>query len=264
MPIEGASAHAAVARLAVPLGLDVMATAQGIVSVVTANMARAIRVVSVQRGYDPHDYTLLAFGGAGPLHATRLARELEISRVLVPRNPGTLRALGLLLTDLQSNFARTRHLRLDGEAPAAIAETFAGLDAQAMAWFGREGIAPAARSLRRAAFKVPGGLVTMDDLKRREPNVRGIIGATRGNHGQSLALAPRRSPSARPRWRRIRPRRGSSSSTAARSPATAATTKPWSGTARRPVGDPRRRAFHTQIGQIAADQIPPGSGIMRR
>ena len=55
-----------------------MATAQGIISVVTANMARAIRVITVQRGHDPRDYTLVAFGGAGPLHAARLARELEI------------------------------------------------------------------------------------------------------------------------------------------------------------------------------------------
>ena len=54
--------------------MDVMATAQGIMSVVTANMARAIRVISVQRGYDPRDYTLVAFGGAGPLHAARLAQ----------------------------------------------------------------------------------------------------------------------------------------------------------------------------------------------
>ena len=81
------------------LGLDVMATAQGILSVVAANMARAIRVISVQRGHDPRDYTLAAFGGAGPLHAARLARELDIGRILVPRNPGILCAMGLLLTD---------------------------------------------------------------------------------------------------------------------------------------------------------------------
>ena len=90
------------------LGLDVMATAQGIVSVVTANMAKAIRVISVQRGHDPRDYTLVAFGGAGPLHAARLARELEIPRVLVPRHPGILCALGLLLSDLKTNYAQTR------------------------------------------------------------------------------------------------------------------------------------------------------------
>ena len=87
------------------LGLDAMQTAQGIISVVTANMARAIRVISVQRGYDPRDYTLVAFGGAGPLHAARLARELEIGRVLVPVSPGILCAMGLLLTDLRTDFA---------------------------------------------------------------------------------------------------------------------------------------------------------------
>ena len=85
-----------------------MATAQGIIAVVTANMARAIRVISVQRGHDPRDYTLVAFGGAGPLHAARLARELEIGRILVPRNPGILCAMGLLLTDLRADFATTR------------------------------------------------------------------------------------------------------------------------------------------------------------
>ena len=90
-----------------------MATAQGIISVVTANMARAIRVISVQRGHDPRDYTLMAFGGAGPLHAARLARELDIGRVLVPRNPGILCALGLLLTDLRADFAATRLMPRD-------------------------------------------------------------------------------------------------------------------------------------------------------
>ena len=62
----------------------------------------------VQRGHDPRDYTLMAFGGAGPLHAARLARELDIGRVLVPRNPGILCAMGLLLTDLRADFASTR------------------------------------------------------------------------------------------------------------------------------------------------------------
>ena len=108
MPVQRDLAAEAVERLASQLGLDTMATAQGIISVVTANMARAIRVISVQRGYDPRDYTLVAFGGAGPLHAARLARELEISRVLVPVSPGILCAMGLLLTDLRTDFALTR------------------------------------------------------------------------------------------------------------------------------------------------------------
>jgi N-methylhydantoinase A len=110
MPIRRALAVEAIQRLADRLGLGLMATAQGIVSVVTANMARAIRVISVQRGHDPRHYTLMAFGGAGPLHAARLARELDMRRVLVPAKPGILCAMGLLMTDLRADFAVTRLL----------------------------------------------------------------------------------------------------------------------------------------------------------
>ena len=129
MTIDRARAEAAIERLGARLGLDVMTTAQGIVSIVTANMARAIRVISVQRGHDPREYALVAFGGAGPLHAARLARELEIPRILVPRHPGILCALGLLLSDLRTDYARTRLLPVDDGAMPAMAETFAELDA---------------------------------------------------------------------------------------------------------------------------------------
>ncbi len=108
MPVRQDLADAAIARLAASSEWTKMATAQGIISVVTANMARAIRVICVQRGHDPRDYTLVAFGGAGPLHAARLAKELDIGRILVPRNPGILCAMGLLLTDLRADFATTR------------------------------------------------------------------------------------------------------------------------------------------------------------
>jgi N-methylhydantoinase A len=148
--LDRARAEAAVARLAGALGLDVMATAQGIVSVVTANMAKAIRVISVQRGHDPREYTLVAFGGAGPLHAARLARELDIPRILIPRHPGILCALGLLLSDLRTDYARTRLLPLQPTMLAVIRETFADLEGQAGAWFDRESVAAADRSLRRS------------------------------------------------------------------------------------------------------------------
>ena len=140
MAVRQDLARAAIGRLAGQLGLGVMETAQGIVSVVTANMARAIRVVSVQRGHDPRDYTLAAFGGAGPLHAARLARELDIARVLVPRNPGIFCALGLLLTDLRADFAATRLTTLAPGAAAVMEDAFAGLRGQAEAWFAAEGI----------------------------------------------------------------------------------------------------------------------------
>lgn len=149
MPIRRDLSIAAIERLAARIGMDTMATAQGILSVVTANMAKAIRVISVQRGHDPRDYTLIAFGGAGPLHAARLAKELEIRRVLVPRNPGILCAMGLLLTDLRADFAATRLTPLDKDALGPMEAAFAALEAQAAQWFAQEHIAEGARKLTR-------------------------------------------------------------------------------------------------------------------
>jgi N-methylhydantoinase A len=149
MPVRQDLARAAIERLAVSLRVDTMATAQGVISVVTANMARAIRVISVQRGHDPRDYTLVAFGGAGPLHGARLAKELEIGRILVPRNPGILCAMGLLLTDLRADFATTRLHTLSSAALIDTVDAFRVLRAQADAWFAEEGIPPTARRLTR-------------------------------------------------------------------------------------------------------------------
>jgi len=149
MAIKRGLAVAAVQGLADRLKLGLMETAQGILSVVTANMARAIRVISVQRGHDPRHYTLMAFGGAGPLHAARLARELDMRRVLVPANPGILCAMGLLLTDLRADFAVTRLLPVTDGAAAGLAEAFATLAERAGRWFEHEGIAPGNRRLTR-------------------------------------------------------------------------------------------------------------------
>ena len=139
----------AIETLANRLNLDAMRTAQGILAVVNANMARAIRVISVQKGYDPRDYTLVAFGGAGPLHAVRLARELEIKRVLVPVSPGILCAMGLLLTDLRADFALTRLTVLDDAALPVLHDAFATLAEQASEWFRAEAIAVDARRIVR-------------------------------------------------------------------------------------------------------------------
>ncbi|MBT9292117.1 hydantoinase/oxoprolinase family protein [Hyphomicrobiaceae bacterium 22] len=149
MAIRRDLSHAAIERLAQRLGLGTMETAQGIISVVTANMARAIRVVSVQRGHDPRDYALAAFGGAGPLHAARLARELGMSRVIVPRFPGILCAMGLLLTDLRADFAATRLLTLEEASLDPLEALFAGLARDADAWLAAEGLPAAARRLTR-------------------------------------------------------------------------------------------------------------------
>ncbi|CAM2736061.1 hydantoinase/oxoprolinase family protein [Streptomyces albus] len=154
MPVDEQASRAAVARIAERVGLGVEECAHGILRVVTANMARAIRVISVQRGYDPRDYTLVPFGGAGPLHASQLARELGMRTVLVPPTPGAQSALGLLMTDVRADFSRTRIQRVDGERAATAARLgalWAELEQEADAWFDAERIPEADRASERTA-----------------------------------------------------------------------------------------------------------------
>ncbi|WP_321854969.1 hydantoinase/oxoprolinase family protein [Paraburkholderia tropica] len=149
MKVHRELAVEAIGEIAQRLGMDTMQTAQGIISVLTANMAKAIRVISVQRGHDPRDYALMAFGGAGPLHAARLAKELDMSHVIVPLTPGTLCALGLLLTDLRSDFALTRLLPLAASSLGALRDGYGELQAKARQWCDGEQIDASAREYTR-------------------------------------------------------------------------------------------------------------------
>ncbi|MEW6771842.1 MAG: hydantoinase/oxoprolinase family protein [Bacillota bacterium] len=114
-------------RVARPLGLTLEAAAEGIIRVVNASMAGAIRVVSVQKGYDPRDFTLVAFGGAGPLHAVELARELGIPRILVPLYPGVTSAWGMLAADVRHDYSLTCVMELNPGAGPALDDRFAAL-----------------------------------------------------------------------------------------------------------------------------------------
>ncbi|WBX84167.1 hydantoinase/oxoprolinase family protein [Sphingosinicella microcystinivorans] len=143
-------AEAAIGRLAGNLGMDPMLTADGIIAIATATMAKAVRVISVQRGHDPRDYALIAFGGAGPLHAARLARELGMTRVIIPPTPGTLCALGLLMTDLRTDFSLTDVQTLEDQALPRIAKRISVLLDQATDWFEREAVASASRRIRHS------------------------------------------------------------------------------------------------------------------
>jgi N-methylhydantoinase A len=107
------SREAIVTNCAVPLRLDEVSTAMGIVDIANATMVEAMRLISVQRGHDPGEFCLIAFGGAGPMHANRLASELGIPTVIVPPSPGVASALGMLLTDLRHDYYITRLQRLD-------------------------------------------------------------------------------------------------------------------------------------------------------
>ena len=116
--------------------------AAGILRVVETQMEKAIRVISVERGYDPREFTLVAFGGGGPLHACSLARALRIPRVLVPVMPGALSAVGILLADTVRDYSRT--VMLPGDRIAEIGDIFSELEGRGVAEFAEEGLTGAA------------------------------------------------------------------------------------------------------------------------
>lgn len=118
--------------------LSVNEAATGILSVVNANMSRAIRLISVQKGYDPREFTLVSFGGAGGLHCGALARELNIPRILIPPSPGTFCSLGLLVTDIRSDYVRSSLYDANGENIAAISELFADMEKEGSAMLAKE------------------------------------------------------------------------------------------------------------------------------
>jgi N-methylhydantoinase A len=131
-------------RMNRPLGVE--ALAEGIVTIAVARMTSAIREISIQRGHDPRDFTLIAFGGAGPMHALAMADEIGIPRVLVPRHPGNFSALGLLAADIKHDDVRTRVGLLRERLPA-LRQAFTEMEAAARQQLEREGFAPEQQKL---------------------------------------------------------------------------------------------------------------------
>ncbi len=131
------------------LGMELHEAAEAIVQVANANMADAVRLISISRGYDPRDFALVAFGGAGALHGAALAKELAIPVVIVPPYPGVTSALGCLLVDVQHDLAES-YIRPAADAdPAAIEAAFAVLEAEARERLQNEGIPPGRRLVER-------------------------------------------------------------------------------------------------------------------
>jgi N-methylhydantoinase A len=138
-------------RVAGPLGLGVTEAAAAIVEIVNSNMAEALRIVSVERGHDPREFALIAFGGAGPVHAAALAAELQIPEVIVPPAAGAFSALGLVASDLKRDYSRTLYAALAALDPAQVAEALAKMEAMATEWLASAGIPSERRALLRAA-----------------------------------------------------------------------------------------------------------------
>lgn len=148
MKVDRAPAEAAIrVQIAEPLGISVEEAAQGIISIATANMSRAIRSVSVEHGHDLAGVALFAFGGAGPLHAAEVAEECGLDKIVVPREPGTLCARGVLLSDLSRDYVRTALVSVTAANWPQIVTLGAELAAAGSDWLASEALPDARREL---------------------------------------------------------------------------------------------------------------------
>ena len=150
--IDAVAAEAAItAHVADPLRLSVPDAAARIVEVVNATMAQALRIVSVERGHDPAGFSLIAFGGAGPVHAAFLAAELAIPEVIIPPAPGAFSALGLVASDIKCDWSRTLYAELGTLVPARLAEALTAMELAGEAFLTEAQVAEARRVLIRQA-----------------------------------------------------------------------------------------------------------------
>lgn len=139
-PLDVGKARAALEKIARHFGITVEEAAVAVIRLANANMVNALKLVSVRRGYDPRDFTMLAMGGSGPVHATALARELRCRRVLIPRMPATFSAWGMLMTDLRQDFIRTRVMDLETCSLAELQELYEELEGEARRVLSRQGV----------------------------------------------------------------------------------------------------------------------------
>jgi N-methylhydantoinase A len=191
MRLERAAAVDAIRGIAEPLGLSIEDAARATLRVATANMADAVRLISIRRGHDPRDFALVAFGGAGPLHGVAVARELNIPTVLVPPNPGVTSAMGCLLVDVQHDITRMFLQPASQADPEAIDAAFRELEEEGRERLAHEGVASEDMTFQRLvdmryqgqwrslAVPVPSTVTTMDeaiaifhDAYQREHNFR--------------------------------------------------------------------------------------------
>jgi N-methylhydantoinase A len=187
MTLDAAAARAAVQTIADAMGLaSAEEAAEGMLAIVNENMAGALRLVSVQRGHDPRDFALIAYGGAGPLHANAVAKLMGSFPVIVPPAPGLVCAIGDLVADFRDEFAQT-HIRLIGQASGAeVAGILDDLGARAQAWLTGEGIEESARRIsyvadmryHRQGYEIPvaidPGEVRADGLADLEERFNGL------------------------------------------------------------------------------------------
>jgi N-methylhydantoinase A len=138
-------------KIATPLGMDVIAAADGILRIAVTAMSYAVKGVTTERGLDVGDFALVAYGGAGPLHALAIARELGIRRVIIPGAPGVFSAFGMLFSDLRYDYVRTWFTRLDDAGFPAMERIYRDLEKQGRAAIASAAVAPERITVKRAA-----------------------------------------------------------------------------------------------------------------
>ena len=137
-------------KIADPLGLDIYSAAHGILKIANNNMVGAIRNISVERGYDPKDFTLVAYGGAGPMHGIDVANLLGIKQVIVPLSPGITSAHGLLVSEFKNDYARTYTKRSSEHESDDLNRIFSELETQGRGWLEKEGLDQHAFSIEKS------------------------------------------------------------------------------------------------------------------
>jgi N-methylhydantoinase A len=198
--IDRVAAECAIAEhVAEPLGLSVTEAASRIMEVVNANMCNALRIVSIERGHDPREFSLMAFGGAGPVHAAFLAEELAIPEVVVPPAPGAFSALGLVATDLRRDFSRTLYASLDSVDPGRVADTVAAMETEGLTMLEAAGVPPERRALLRQADCRYGRqayelTLPMQDGPVTAETLRALAAAFHVRHAQTYGHANEKEP----------------------------------------------------------------------
>lgn len=151
MALDAGAAAAAIEELAQQASMEAVAFAEGILAISNAAMADAMRTITIKEGVDPRDFTLVAFGGAGPMAAVFLAEELDIGEVLIPRFPGTFSAWGMLQTDLRHDLTTSFFRAVAGVEPDELEKQFAGLESEGRVAVVQEGISEERVSFKRSA-----------------------------------------------------------------------------------------------------------------
>lgn len=136
------SVNASLAQLGQKMGLTAQETARGVVRIANHNMINALKLVSINRGHDPRDFTMVAFGGGGAMHASALALELNIPRVIVPAHAAVFSAWGMLMSDLRRDYIRTKPTTLSAAVTGEIVAIFEAMEADAMAAYNAEDVTP--------------------------------------------------------------------------------------------------------------------------